>query len=89
MLHCNPIMEGIVDPSTVTVEIKWWLSEEKEDNTTLRNQEEIKSKKRLVFKENFRLPTKTFSTLNRQYWKIGDTVYTIIHFLCTSMHDSF
>ena len=63
MLHCNPIIEGIRDPSTITVEIKWWISSEVQSD-----------QKNIVFEESFRLSSKTFSTLERQYWRIGDTV---------------
>ena len=63
MLHCNPIIEGIRDPSTITVETKWWISSEVQSDP-----------KNLVFEESYRLSSKTFSTLDRQYWRIGDTV---------------
>ena len=63
MLHCNPIIEGIRDPSTITVEIKWWISSEVQSD-----------QKNIVFEESFRLSSKTFSTLERQHWRIGDTV---------------
>ena len=74
MLHCNPIIEGIVDPSTITVDIKWWISSSNKENHAIIEEDRDSSKKKLIFEESFRLSTKTFSTLNRQYWAIGDTV---------------
>ena len=76
MLHCNPIIEGIRDPSTVMVDVKWWVLEDNEDKTSteLRDEDANKSRKTNIFEESYRLSSKTFSTLNRQYWKVGDTV---------------
>ena len=72
MLHCNPIMEGIVNPQTVTLEFQWWILEDRGRGV------ESENEKRIVFKENFRLSTKTFSTLDRQYWKIGERVSPLL-----------
>ena len=76
MLHCNPIMEGIRDPSTIMVDVKWWVLEDNEDKTSTKSSddESNKSRKKIVFEESFKLGSKTFSTLNRQYWKVGHTV---------------
>ena len=76
MLHCNPIMEGIRDPSTIMVDVKWWVLEDNEDKTSTKSSddESNKSRKKIVFEESFKLGSKTFSTLNRQYWKVGNTV---------------
>ena len=74
MLHCNPIIEGIVDPSTITVDIKWWISSNNNENREIFEEQRDESKKKIIFEESFRLSTKTFSTLNRQHWSIGDTV---------------
>ena len=75
MLHCNPIIEGIKNPSTITVDIKWWILEnEEKESKESGGKDIVTSKKRMVFEESFRLSTKTYSTLNRQYWRIGNTV---------------
>jgi hypothetical protein len=74
MLHCNPIIEGIVDPSTITVDVKWWISSSNKENHEIIEQHKDVSKKKTIFEETFRLSAKTFSTLNRHYWTIGDTV---------------
>ena len=76
MLHCNPIMEGIHDPSTIMVDVKWWVMEDDKDKSSTESSDDelIVSRRRSVFEESFRLSTKTYSTLNRQYWKVGNTV---------------
>ena len=74
MLHCNPIIEGIVDPTTITVDTKWWISSTNKQNNGESEEHKDESKKKIIFEENFRLSTKTFSTLNRHYWNVGDTV---------------
>ena len=74
MLHCNPIIEGIVDPSTVAVDVKWWILGDESDDAEPKRGGDVISQKKIVFEESFSLSTKTFSTLNRQYWKVGDTV---------------
>ena len=74
LMHCNPIMEGITDPSTITVEIEWWVGGGEQGNNTSKKPNDFQTQRRMVFHENFRLSAKTFSTLDRQYWTIGQTV---------------
>ena len=74
LMHCNPIMEGITEPSTITVEIEWWVGGGEQGNNTSKKPNDFQTQRRMVFHENFRLSAKTFSTLDRQYWTIGQTV---------------
>ena len=67
-------MEGITDPSTITVEIEWWVGGGEQENSTSKKPNNFQTQRRMVFHENFRLSAKTFSTLDRQYWTIGQTV---------------
>ena len=51
MLHCNPIMEGIRDPKTIMVDIKWWVLDDDKDKTSTEssNEESIVSRRKSVF----------------------------------------
>ena len=75
MLHCNPIMEGIRDPSTIMVDVKWWVLEDNEDKTSTKSSDDEtnKSRKKILLWLNKMKQLFVISLCFRKITKISNT----------------